>query len=61
MPFLRLTLSKEIVIVLCIKLLIIFALKWAYFSDPVPVQDGPTAIDQQFFGITQATEADHDR
>ncbi|MCC4263449.1 cytochrome oxidase putative small subunit CydP [Oceanimonas baumannii] len=57
----HITLSREIVTILLLKLLVIFIIKWAWFSAPVDVKQGNTAIEQRWFESQKATEADNDR
>ncbi|MDV2857746.1 cytochrome oxidase putative small subunit CydP [Oceanimonas sp. CAM02] len=61
MKFPHITLSREIVTILLLKLLVIFAIKWAWFSEPVDMQQSNAAIEQHWFESRSTTEADYDR
>lgn len=59
----RPSLAKEIVAILVLKLALIFTLKVLFFSSPVNVNQGNTAIDNQFLNASPSAskESDNDR
>ncbi|EKE75489.1 cytochrome oxidase putative small subunit CydP [Gallaecimonas xiamenensis] len=59
----RPALAKEIAAILVLKLALIITFKLVFFSDPVDVNQGATAIDNQFLNASPSAskESDNDR
>jgi hypothetical protein len=49
-------LVRELTVVLVIKLLVVFLIKWSFFSDPIDMQDGSNVMTQHF-GVENVPES----